>query len=94
VSSAPSCGRSRRGGCWRAGRSAWRPIRAIALAYLVASALLLLGGQCYDAVGLLLVLYAIGARVAEQWVARGGSGAAAQRTQWPQFRYVGLSTFC
>jgi hypothetical protein len=44
----------------RAGR--WRPVRALAAAYLVAAALLLLvGGQFYYTTGFLLVLWAAGA---------------------------------
>lgn len=59
---------------------AWRPIRAFAVAYLaVAALLLLLGGQFYYTVGLLLVLYAIGATVAGEWVAAGGRRAAGRR---------------
>lgn len=47
-----------------------RPVRSFAVAYLLVCGLLIaLAGQFYYTVGLLLVLYAVGAAVAERWVA-------------------------
>ena len=53
---------------WRSPRL--RPVRALGAAYLLAAVLLLLvAGQFYYTTGFLLVLYAVGAVVAERWLA-------------------------
>jgi hypothetical protein len=50
---------------------AWRPVRALAWAYVVACALTLLtGGQPYYPLGLLVFLYAAGAVVVARWAGR------------------------
>ena len=51
-------------------RPSLRPVRCFAVAYLAVCALLIvLAGQFYYTVGLLLVLWAVGSMVAEAWVA-------------------------
>ncbi len=58
-----------------------RPVRALAAAYLVAAALLLLvAGQFYYTTGFLLVLFAVGAVVAEAWLEQVGGAARRLRT--------------
>jgi len=59
--------------------AAWRPVRALAWAYLVASALTLItGGQPYYPIGLLVFLYAAGAVVVARW-----AGRRRARWVWP-----------
>jgi hypothetical protein len=58
---------------------AWRPVRALAWAYVVACALTLVtGGQPYYTVGLLVFLYAAGAVVVVRW-----AGHRRVRWVWP-----------
>ena len=53
-------------------RQAWRPLRAIAVAYLLMAAFLLVtGGQPYYTLGLLLTLWTAGCVVAWEWAQRG-----------------------
>ena len=58
---------------------AWRPVRALAWAYLVACALTLVsGGQPYYPLGLLIFLYAAGTVVVARW-----AGRRRARWAWP-----------
>ena len=64
---------------WRSPRL--RPVRAFGAAYLVAAVLLLLvAGQFYYTTGFLLVLFAVGAVVAEQWLVEARGAARRLRT--------------
>jgi 4-amino-4-deoxy-L-arabinose transferase-like glycosyltransferase len=64
---------------WRSPRL--RPVRAFGAAYLVAAVLLLLvAGQFYYTTGFLLVLFAVGAVVAEQWLEQAAGAARRLRT--------------
>ncbi|WP_344133190.1 glycosyltransferase family 39 protein [Luedemannella flava] len=55
---------------WR--RPAWRPVRAVAVAYLVVVVLTFVGGaQVYYAMGVMVYLLAAGAVVTADWAARG-----------------------